>query len=143
MTGKRRSASEFAVVIQGPVAAIRLAPLALDAYQDVLDGKDELSVKRKVHLGRSFREYCDQRPHRLPAEKFRKEDSLPDGRGGRVAVWAFKARKWRLYGTPLIVAGRQCFVGVRVDAAKKQDRANQTLLRLAAKDLGELAEYRP
>lgn len=143
MTGGRRSAREFEIVFRGSVAAIRLAQIALEEYRLVVAGTDQLSVKRRVHLARSFREYCEHRPHRLTAEKFKKEGNFSDGRGGQVAIWTFKVWKWRLYGAPLSVSGEVCFVGVRVDADKKQDRADKQILKLAAADISQLVEHRP
>jgi hypothetical protein len=122
-------AAEFEVVCTGPVAEIRLSPTASAEYQRDTKGNDSVSTKRRVHLQRYFREVCDHNPHRLSIEKFRKEDNFADGRGSEVAVWAF--------------AGRRCFVGVRVDAAKKQDKADQQLLKAAASDISRLREYRP
>ncbi len=57
-------------------------------------------------------------------------------------IWTFKAPKWRLYGAILSVGGKRCFVGTRVDANKKQDKADQALLKATAKDIGELQELR-
>lgn len=140
-TRRRGSASEFEVVWKGPVATIRLSKAAVSAYRQVIDGTDEISVKRKVQLRRYFEEFCQNNPHRLGEEKFKKEGSFPDGRGGKVAVLAFKSWQWRLYGAELLVSGQRCFVGMRVDAAKKQDRADQSKLKGTAKDIAELIEY--
>ena len=122
---------------------MRLCPIAMQEFVKVRDGTDQLSRQRLTHLRRSFREFCDVHPHRLPPEKFKKEGDFPDGLGGTVAVFAFKAWQWRLYGAVLNVAGRRCFVGMRVDPEKKQDRANQSLLRATATDIAGLHEHRP
>jgi len=78
---------------------------------------------------------------RLSDEKFKKEDDFSDGHHGTVAISAFKARQWRLYGAILTVNGKRCFVGVRVDADKKRDNADQDIMKRAAKDVGDLSEY--
>jgi len=94
-------------------------------------------------LQRYFGEFCEHREfyRRLNSEQFKREDGLKDGFGGLVAVWAFKAWKWRLYGSILPVHGKSCFVGTRVDASKKRNKANQAILRATARDIGSLAEY--
>jgi hypothetical protein len=56
-------------------------------------------------------------------------------------VWTFKAWKWRLYGAIVQVPGKRCFVGVNVDPNKKQDKADQKLLRNTAQKIGELLEF--
>lgn len=142
MSGHHRpSAREFQIACEGPVIAVRLSPNALEQYQYVLDGTDKLSVQRRKHLARYFHEFCTNNPHRLGQEKFKKEGDFSDGRGGYVAIWAFRVRQWRLYGAFLQVGNRRCFVGVRVDATKKQDKADQQMLRNAALDIAGLVEY--
>jgi hypothetical protein len=138
---KRPSAVEYPVVRDGPYAAIRLSPGAHASYQQLFESNDKLSMKRRTHLARYFERFCEIGPQSLGEEKFKREDSFPDGRGGQVSVYAFKPFKWRLYGGILRVAGKRCFVGTRVDPSKKQDKANQQLLRNAANDIAELLEY--
>ena len=130
------------MVCRGPVASIRLSPLAAELYAEVLEGRDEISVKRKTHLLRYFKEFCENNPHRLSEEKFKKEGNFTGGVIGSVAVFTFKTWQWRLYGSILGVGGIRTFVGTRVDAQKKQDKANPTLLRLTASDIGGLAEFK-
>src|ERR1044072_494585 len=116
--GTAPRAADWGIVVEGQEAAVRLAPDALDGYPHVPRGTDELSTKRRTHLQRYFREFCEHREFykRLNTEQFKREDSYKDGQGGSVAVWAFKAWKWRLYGSILAVNGKTCFVGTRVDA---------------------------
>jgi hypothetical protein len=123
------------------MAAVRLSPLADAEFQAIGSGNDELSVKRFVHLQRYFKEFCESRIPRLNDEKFRKEIDGVDSRGRPIAIWAFKPWKWRLYGAILQVAGKKCFVGVRVDPSKKQNKANKGLMNLAVEDIARLAEY--
>src|SRR4051794_27668432 len=97
--GTAPRAADYEVIWEGQAAAIRLAPDALAEYRQVLGGTDELSTQRKTHLQRYFGEFCEHREfyRRLNSQQFRREDGLKDGFGGLVAVWAFKAWKWRLY----------------------------------------------
>ncbi len=142
MTGHQRpSAVEFPVVRDGPYAAIRLSPDAHAQYQQLFETNNTLAVQRRRHLARYFERFCEIGPESLGPEKFKREDSLPDGRGGHVSVYTFKPFKWRLYGGILTVARKRCFVGTRVDPDKKQDKADQQLLRAVAKDIADLLEY--
>jgi hypothetical protein len=136
-------AADYETVCEGDAAAVRLAPKAYAAYQKAIEKQDTLSVQRKTHLGRYFREFCDHVEFyiRLNPHQFKREDTLKDGQGGEVAVWAFKGPQWRVYGAILRVNGKRCFVGTRVDAAKKRDKADQAMLKATAKDIGKLLEY--
>jgi hypothetical protein len=142
------SARTFPLVYRGAAGDIRLGSDAHVEYAKVLqlaEEADEIAVKRKTHIERYFREFCDHVDvqRRLSQEKFKKEGNFPDGYHGKVAIWTFKSWQWRLYGTTLTVEGRRCFVGMKVDDAKKQDRANRALLKSAALEIGQLFEYRP
>jgi hypothetical protein len=137
------SALSFVVVCEGPAATVRLGPHAIEEYNAIQKGTDTLCVQRRTHINRYLSIFCSEANYRryLSDEKFKKEDDFSDGRHGKVAVSAFKAWKWRLYGSILIVGDKRCFVGVRVDSQKKQNNANQRLMKSAAKDIGELSEY--
>lgn len=137
-------AGDYEEVWNGPAASIRLAPKACRQYRQAIAGNDTLSVQRRTHLGRYFAEFCEHTEFktRLNDHQFKREGSFKDGYGGEVSIWTFKARKWRLYGAILPIGGRRCFVGTRVDASKKQDKADQDMLRQTAKDIGGLAEMR-
>ncbi|HZP18761.1 MAG TPA: hypothetical protein VFB16_01010 [Bauldia sp.] len=134
------TATLYDIVVRGDAADIRLAPTAYAAYVAARAGTDKISMQRKAHLERYFREFCEHNPHRLTDEKFKKEQTFATAHG-KVAVWAFKAWQWRLYGSILTVAGKRTFVGTRVDDSKKQNKANKTLLKLAADDIARLIEF--
>jgi hypothetical protein len=137
-------ARDYEIVHAGKAADVRLAPKACADYRQAIAGQDKLSVQRRTHLTRYFTEFCEHAEFhkRLNPQQFKREGSFKDGYGGEVVVWTFKAPKWRLYGANLTVAGRRCFVGTRVDADKKQDKADQALLKATAKDIASLAELR-
>jgi hypothetical protein len=142
------SAMTFRIVCRGTARDVRLGPDASAEYENVLQlaaKADEIAVKRKTHTERYFRELCDHLEfhRRLSHEKFKKEGNFADGHHGMVAVWALKSWQWRLYGAFLSVGGSGCFVGMKVDASKKQDRADAELLKASARDIGNLLEYRP
>lgn len=133
-------AADYEVVWEGPAGAIRLAPRAFKKYRQAVAGRDTLSVQRKTHLERYFAEFCEHTEFnkRLNDQQFKREGAFKDGSGGEISIWTFKARKWRLYGAILTVSGKRCFVGTRVDSAKKQDKADQGMLKQTAKDIGSL-----
>lgn len=137
-------AADYEVVMEGEAAAIRLAQKACAEYRQAIAENDRISVKRRTHLDRYFRAFCehDDFYKRLNPEQFKREATLKDGRDGEVGIWAFKAPKMRIYGAILQVGGKRCFVGTRVDADKKQDKADHALLSATAKDIGALQEYR-
>lgn len=135
------SAADFVEVETGAVASIRLSPSAKGDYDQAVDGKDKISLQRKTHLARYFAEFCASLRPRLNDEKFKKEGNFSDGNGGTVAIFTFKAWQWRLYGSILTVAGKRCFVGTRVDAFKKQNKADKKMLERTAEDISQLREY--
>jgi hypothetical protein len=143
MKGQNKpSAATFLVVQDGPHAAVRLAPDVHAEYMQLFENTDHLSKKRRKHLQRYFHRYCELGHQALGEDKFKFEDSFPDEKGRQVPVYAFKSFQLRLYGGILTVDGKRCFVGVRVDSAKKSDKADQQLLRAAANDIAHLVEYR-
>jgi hypothetical protein len=136
-----QSAEEFEVVCIGKFRDIRLSPKCAVVYWQVIEGNDDISVRRRTHLQRYFAEYCDQKVYRLGDQKFKREGKFPDGNGTNAAIHTFKAWQFRLYGLEMTVAGKRTFVGVEYDY-KKQNKADQNLLKEAAKAIGRLAEYK-
>ncbi len=70
---------------------------------------------------------------------------VPEGRhpsgipgGADVALFAFKHDQYRCYGSHLPYGSPPCFVVIEADEAKKQNKADQALLRRAALEFGEL-----
>jgi hypothetical protein len=143
MGGCLNAAADFECVAEGIIARVLLSPKAKEEYDAVLAGTDERSVRRRTRLTRYFAQFCEHEPHRLKDEAYKHEGAFSDGQGGTVAVSVFKAWQWRLYGAVLQVGGRKCFIGVLVDPEKKQDRADQAMLKAAALRVAELAEYKP
>jgi hypothetical protein len=144
MNGEVVSATAFEVVCDGPEGCIRLSGEALTEFRAIQNGQDKITVQRRRHIERYMRAFCENAQHwkMLSDEKFKKEDDFPDGRGGTVAVFAFKAWQWRLYGAVMAVGNKKTFVGVRADTEKKQTKSDQALMARAAKDIGQLAEHR-
>ena len=84
MASPRRRAEDFAKVWTGARADVRMSPGVAAQYKEDTENKDELSVKRRAHLERYFREFCDNDDYgrRLSDEKFKKEGNFRDGKGG-------------------------------------------------------------
>ncbi|MFG1293766.1 hypothetical protein [Xanthobacter versatilis] len=98
--------------------------------------KGELATRQQTQLNRYTGVFCDDGSQALIPEMFRREGQFPDGRGNKIAVYAFKPFKWRLYGIITDIAEMPGFVGLGVDPSKKQDKADQDLLKQVAKDAG-------
>ncbi|OYU91928.1 MAG: hypothetical protein CFE29_03525 [Bradyrhizobiaceae bacterium PARB1] len=137
-------ADSYVIAWTGSVADIRMAASVKAEYDQAIARKDINSIQRRVHLQRSFKEFCenDEFWRRLSDEKLKREGKFPDGNGTDATIWVFKAWQWRLYGAIMKVNARRCFVAVSVDPNKKRDRADQKLLKATAKSLGKLAEYK-
>jgi hypothetical protein len=137
-------AASFEKAWTGTRADVRMSVAEKKAYDQAIGSKDEISIKRRVHLQRFFKEFCenDDFTSRLNERQFKREGKFPDGRGGNATIWTFKAWQWRVYGSIMIVEGRRCFVGVKVDPNKKQDRADQKVLKATAKAIGAVFEYK-
>jgi hypothetical protein len=139
---ERPSAKEYRKLpIEGEFGAIRLSPEADAAYKAICTGKDDLSVRRRTALNRYMLEFCANKIPRLNEQHFKKEDTFSVSRGKKVAIFAFKPWKWRLYGAIMTIDGVRTFVGVKVDEDKKQDKANRGLMKSAADAISELEEH--
>jgi len=143
MPEKLLKAANFKVAFTGAKADIRLSDSEWYMYQEAIEKNDEISVKRRIHLNRFFKEFCesDDYHRRLNDKQFKREGKFKDGNGQFATIWTFKAWQWRLYGAILTVEKRRCFVGVRVDPNKKQDKADPKILRATAELIGALSEY--
>ena len=71
-------AADYEVVMEGEAAAIRLAQKACAEYRQAIAENDRISVKRRTHLDRYFRAFCehDDFYKRLNPEQFKREATL-------------------------------------------------------------------
>ncbi|MEN3953602.1 hypothetical protein [Iodidimonas sp. SYSU 1G8] len=103
----------------------------------VKEAVDALDVQPRARLQALFNLFCQNGPRGLNAKtQFPSEDAHPSGLKNMadIALRAFKpAAQWRLYGTVTTYKEKPAFIGVAVDDSKKQDKADQHLLKLAAK----------
>ncbi|WP_193184176.1 hypothetical protein [Nisaea sediminum] len=73
----------------------------------------------------------------LDDTKFKKQGDFSNGKpdGKKIPVFAFKAYQLRIYGS--FLPGGD-FVGTEIDTGKKQDQANKSKLKAAAKKFAAL-----
>jgi hypothetical protein len=142
--GQGVSAAEFRVLAEGDYGIISANDKCADAYDRVQKGTDERAKRRRRELYRYFKEFCSEQRHRLSDQQFKAEGKYPDGRGGRVQVYEFKAWQFRLYGCLLGHSKeKKWFVAVDVDEEKKKNKADVQRLKSAALHIGRLNEYMP
>lgn len=96
-----------------------------------------LDAKKRARLSELMGILAQDGHQYLPPEKFRFEERFRvGGSAGRdVAVYAIKGWQVRLYGSFVVVNGRNAFVGSEMDSSKKQDNADRATLERAARNL--------
>lgn len=125
----------FKVVRDGAHRRVMLSNEVWTEYDAIGKLKDRLPVTQRRSLDRLFERFCDVAAHNNNEQQFVKEGNFgPDDE----AVWAFKAFQFRVYGASLRIDGKETFVGVKHDPSKKQNRANQVLLKASGKELSEV-----
>lgn len=107
-------------------------------WRELYAQRADLAIKQQVQLTRFTKTYCENGREYLTPEQFKREGRFPDGRGTKIDVYVFKPFKWRLYGIIFDLDGKPAFVGLEIDPEKKQDKADQALLKRVAKDGGTL-----
>lgn len=125
----------FTIVRDGPERRVMLSAEVLEGYAEIGKATDRFNVSRRRSLDRLFERFCDVAKHNNNREQFVKEGNF--GKDDE-AVWAFKAFQFRVYGSSFQIDGKETFVCVTYDPAKKQNRADQVLLRAAGKALSEV-----
>lgn len=127
---KERDKAPFDQLItlrDGAWFCVLVEPKVEEAYRELKKVKPH-EWKR---LNAIMQKMCDQCGHiGMPPQKFRSE-----GRGDAdgVLLWAFKVWQFRLYGFIKKLEGKETFIGVDFDDAKKQNKADQDLLNRAQK----------
>jgi len=98
-------------------------------HEDAQDGFDSVEDRKKDRLIRVIELWCDgQRP---TPEQFNGNEGRATQGTINVLIQAFKTHKVRLYGAEMQIEGRRTFVIVEVDPAKKQNKADPTILKRA------------
>jgi len=99
---------------------------------------ERLDERWRKKLERHFRNYGIEGTS-MPPEQFKSEGRHPTGgvRTRDIQLWAFKAFQTRLYGTVVGIRGVQTFAGLELITDKKQQTADQELLKRVAKDFAQ------
>jgi hypothetical protein len=135
-------AADFERVSHGSAGEIRLSPSAKKEYDKLESSKDPNAIRQRTQLKKFFERFCSHGEAGLSPEQFKREGTYPGHNRRKIGIWCFKPWQWRLYGAILEVMGKKTFVGVRVDPAKKQNKADQALLKAAANAIAELEEHK-
>jgi hypothetical protein len=110
-----------------------------DVYMLVQVAKEfgRLETKARARLGRIMELFCTGDWQHIPKTQFNPNEGryAVGSTGKRVLIGAFKGWQVRLYGTVLEYAGKRSFIASAIDPAKKDDRADQKLLKRAAQRL--------
>jgi len=116
----------FEIVRDGPERRVMLSADVLGDYKAIGSATDKFNVSRRRALERLFKHFCEVAKPNNNREQFVKEGNFGSA---NEAVWAFKVHQFRVYGASLKVDGKETFIGVRHDPSKKQNRADQGLLK--------------
>lgn len=76
--------------------------------------------------------YCESGPQNIPPQRF-KFEMQHEQSGKMTRIEAFKARHVRIYGACGSLGGRPVFLVTGVDTSKKDDAADQKILKAAGK----------
>ncbi len=123
-----RCVPTFIRVSSGQAGEVWLLQDVYETYRRIKNGTNELEVKQRTQLERFMREFCANIRPALNDEQFKKEDSFKNKGGHNATVFAFKPFKARFYGVVTQIGNKKVFLGLKVDPAKRQDKANRALL---------------
>lgn len=120
-------------VENGPKGAVALTPAVKSAFK-------RADARARGRIERYMKWFATLGQEELHSEAFKFEGRFPESPGSqkKVAIYAFKGWKVRIYGTVEEVNGIRTFVGTEIDVSKKQNKANRTLMLRAAIRVGEL-----
>ena len=115
--------SETVLIFKGEFCEVRITQKMKSAFSQI-DARDR--ARLKVWM----RSYADDGPKNLDDQKFKFEGRHASGAAtGKLAVYTFKSRQVRMYGCHF----DNQFLITEIDAAKKQNKADQQKLENAAK----------
>ena len=100
------------------------------------------SEDQRTGLEGLVKRYADHGSACIPTGKYNgNEGSYPTATGKRVRLEAFKVGQLRVYGFCEEFNSRRTFFITGFDASKKQDRANQTILKTSGTEAVSVIEY--
>ncbi len=115
------------LVMEGANKAVLADPRIFKALRELA----KYDKRRWGELEKMMSRYCAGHP--LTDEQWNSEGRHRTGTGKEIGLHAFKPWQFRLYGFERDVGGKRCFVATGVDPDKKTNRADQEILRSAAK----------
>lgn len=137
--GENGSGDDPARIASGIYADVWLFGDALRSFNDLaLNKGDQDALRASVTLRRYFERFANAGPQALSEKMFKKLGDFKDGRGNTVGVFEFKCYQVRIYGVIRQLRGKRAFVGTACDLKKKQDKADQSMIRRAAEQAGKV-----
>lgn len=100
-----------------------------DAQWEVMT-RIQPSARAKIEA--TMRAYCECGPQNIPPQRFKFEEQYEHS-GKMTRIEVFKARQVRIYGACGSLGGRPVFLVTGYDTAKKDDAADQKILKAAGK----------
>jgi hypothetical protein len=128
----RGAKSSGECVATGAYADVWLLGEALDGWRAVCKRTDENSRRAARRLKGLFPRFAEKGMEGFTEEQFKSLGHFAATGGNKHLIYEFKAYQFRLYGVVRTYRGKRCFVGVACDPAKKNNRADQSLLKRAA-----------
>ncbi|RWD78296.1 hypothetical protein [Mesorhizobium sp.] len=99
---------------------------------------DQDALRASVNLPAYFQRFADKGPIALTEKMFKKLGSAKDGNGNAVPVFEFKNYQVRIYGVIREYRGKRAFIGTACDPKKKQQKADQAMIKRAAEQAGKV-----
>lgn len=115
----------FQIRFQGTKRAIAFS----DAHWRIME---TIQPNARAKVEATMRAYCDRGPQDMPPQRFKFETQYEQS-GKMTRIEVFKARHVRFYGACGRLGSRPVFLVTGVDTAKKDDAADQRILRAAGK----------
>ena len=92
----------------------------------------KIQPNARAKLEVTMRAYCERGPQDIPPQRFKFEMQFEHA-GKKTRIEVFKARHVRIYGACGSLGGRPVFLVTGTDASKKDDAADQKILKAAGK----------
>lgn len=115
----------FQIRFQGAKRAIAFR----DAQWEIMS-KIQANARAKIEA--TMKAYCESGPQNIPPQRFKFEMQYEHS-GKMTRIEAFKARHVRFYGACGGLGGRPVFLVTGTDTSKKDDAADQKILKAAGK----------
>lgn len=119
-------------VASGDYADVWLFGEALTEWKAVCRRKDDNSRRATQRIERYFLRFAEKGPTAFTEEMYKQVKRVKARGGNEPMICEFKAYQFRLYGVVREYQGKRSFLGTACDPAKKNNKADQAILRRAA-----------